>query len=60
MPRSPIIVSIIGSTLARWRDHRADLRTRRIVAELPNHLRKDIGWPDGVRERRDPPGECMS
>ena len=55
MSRSPVIVSLIGEMLARFRDHRAELRTRRIVAELPPHLRKDIGWPGGVRERRDPP-----
>lgn len=60
MSRTPVIVGLVASALGRWREHRADLRTRRIVAGLPPYLRKDIGWPDGARSRRNPPDERSS
>ena len=31
---------------ARLRALRNELRTERLIGELPRHIRKDIGWPD--------------
>lgn len=52
MPRSPIVVTLIEDALARWRDHRSQARTRQAIANLSEHMRKDIGWPDPLPDRR--------
>jgi hypothetical protein len=36
--------------LRRGRAFRAAARTRRILADLPPSIRKDIGWPDCLDE----------
>jgi uncharacterized protein YjiS (DUF1127 family) len=42
-------------TVARWYSdiaaYREELRTERHISELPEHLLKDIGWPDAYAER---------
>lgn len=41
------------SDAARWlRDRAERRRTRRIVALLPGHIRRDIGWNDDGRPGR--------
>lgn len=61
MPRQPILFTLVGDVLARWRDHRRNAHARHIITNLSPHLRKDIGWPDALpKRRRSPSGECMS
>ena len=49
MPRTTgNFAAIFEDVYARWRSHRAAQRTRRAIADLPTHIRKDIGWPDPV------------
>jgi hypothetical protein len=42
-------------TIARYaaglRAAHAEIRTERMVSEMPAHLRKDIGWPDAYPHR---------
>lgn len=54
MPSTPAFIAAIEDVVARWRSHRRLSRTRRIVSDLPRHIRKDIGWPEAVPDRRDP------
>lgn len=43
------------ATLARYAEHaqrrREQIRAQRVLDGLPEHLRKDIGWPDRELER---------
>ena len=32
---------------------RNEVRTERLLSDLPEHLRKDIGWPDRFRRSRE-------
>lgn len=60
MPDTTSILGFADSMLARWRRHRADMRTRRAIDSLSHHMRKDIGWPDPLPDRvqrRWPAGE---
>ncbi|WP_157016448.1 hypothetical protein [Mesorhizobium xinjiangense] len=43
----------IDGQRARWRALRDEIRTERILNELPAHIRKDIGWPDARGGRLD-------
>ena len=53
-PTEPL-AALFEDVFARWRNRRAMQRTRRIVADLPRHIRKDIGWPEvSASDRRDP------
>ncbi len=36
----------VDSQRARWRALRDEIRTERMISQLPAHIRKDIGWPD--------------
>ena len=56
------MLTFVEDGLARWRRHRAEARTRRALAGLSHHMRKDIGWPDPVpdRRRRVPFGDLLS
>lgn len=58
----PAFTLAVGAAINRWRAWRAEVHTRRAIAALPHHLRKDIGWPDPLPDhrRRVPPGECLS
>jgi len=51
MAEHPAFLVFMDSALARWRRHRREVRTRRAIAELPHHMRKDIGWPDALPDR---------
>ncbi|MCV0394181.1 MAG: hypothetical protein K5872_21020 [Rhizobiaceae bacterium] len=46
MTQSPRFIHHLARAFAVMRQRRADARTARLIAELPRHLRKDIGWPD--------------
>lgn len=55
MSTSPGFLALFDDVYARWLSHRASARTRRIVQNLPRHIRKDIGWPEApLPDRRDP------
>ncbi len=36
----------IGRYAGKLQTIRNEVRTERLLGELPEHLRKDIGWPD--------------
>ena len=55
MSSNPVFAVLVEDTLARWRAYRLRARTRRIVGDLPRHIRKDIGWPETtLPDRSDP------
>lgn len=35
-----------------WRQWRRARHTKRVIADLPRHIRKDIGWPDDLPHQR--------
>ncbi|MGE0500967.1 MAG: hypothetical protein AB7I79_04820 [Rhizobiaceae bacterium] len=44
-------IQVISRYARFFRDFRDDRRTERLIAQLPANIRKDIGWPDGYRQR---------
>ena len=46
MSFSHTLVHRVSHFAGRWRTMRACARTQRLVGTLPEHIRKDIGWPD--------------
>lgn len=56
MPQNTAFLGFVEDVVARWRSHRQSARTRRIVADLPPYLRKDINWPPGLPDRPRRPG----
>ncbi|MCO5161916.1 MAG: hypothetical protein M9939_12310 [Mesorhizobium sp.] len=49
MPKFNILAAF-GRVLESSREMRAAARTRRIIANLPRGIQKDIGWPDAMDE----------
>lgn len=41
-----------GRTIKRLRRSRELYLTERALGSLPEHVRRDIGWPDRLAERR--------
>ncbi len=58
MPRTPILLALVEDAVTQFRSFNERRGTRRAIDGLSPHLRKDIGWPDGLpdRERRFPSG----
>ena len=54
MSTTPGLFVVVEDVFARWRAYRETVRTRRIVSNLPRHIRKDIGWPEAAPDRHDP------
>ena len=48
----PSIFRTIARYAGKIRTMRNDIRTERFLNSLPAELRKDIGWPDILAERR--------
>lgn len=46
MSISNTLVHRVGHYANRWRAMRDRARTTRLIAALPQHIRKDIGWLD--------------
>ena len=46
MSFSQMLVHRVSHFAGRWRTMRARARTQRVIGTLPEHIRKDIGWPD--------------
>jgi len=44
------VLAAFGRVRERGREMRAAARTRRIIANLPRSIQKDIGWPDVIDE----------
>lgn len=51
-PFSRSFIGAIGRYTAGWRALRDEIRTENVINGLPNHIRKDIGWPDSRAARR--------
>ena len=49
---TPSIFRAIARYAGKFRTMRNDIRTERFLNSLPAELRKDIGWPDMLAERR--------
>jgi hypothetical protein len=49
---TPTLFKAVSRYAAQMRAHRTQIRTERLLNELPASLRKDIGWPDSYPERR--------
>ncbi len=49
---TPSIFRSIARYAGKIRTMRNDIRTERFLNSLPAELRKDIGWPDMLAERR--------
>lgn len=49
---SPALFRTLRRYAAGIRAVREEIRTERIINELPASIRKDIGWPDAYAERR--------
>lgn len=45
------IVRSVKRWFSEFAIHRAELRTERHLNSLPEHVLKDIGWPDAYAER---------
>jgi hypothetical protein len=58
MPRTPLLLALVEDAVTQFRSFNERRRTRRAIDGLSAHLRKDIGWPDGLpdRQRRVPVG----
>ena len=54
MSTTPGLFVVVEDVFARWRAYRETVRTRRIVSNLPRHIRKDIGWPESAPDRHAP------
>ena len=53
MPRTvDLIPSRLRRTIAKFRDARLIYVTERTLRALPEHIRRDIGWPDNMQDRR--------
>ncbi|MDH7793912.1 hypothetical protein QBD00_004849 [Ochrobactrum sp. AN78] len=39
----------VSKTFKKWRRERATRHTISLMAELPDEILRDIGWPDAVR-----------
>lgn len=48
----PTTLGIFGRYIAAIRAVSREIRAERQVAQLPDYLRKDIGWPDADAIRR--------
>jgi hypothetical protein len=51
MPANHTVLNIFGDAIVRWRNHRAEVKTRRVIEGLPRQIRKDIGWPEALPDR---------
>jgi hypothetical protein len=49
---TPAIFRAVGRYAASFRAMRDEIRTERLLNDLPASIRKDIGWPDSYPERR--------
>ena len=52
LPFTPAIFRRISRYAGRIRMMRDNIRAERVMNALPPELRKDIGWPDMLAERR--------
>jgi hypothetical protein len=48
------ILSRISRLASDYRARRRRLATYLEISSLPHDIQKDIGWPDGMEERREP------
>jgi len=48
----PPILSMLQHYRRKIRERRAEIRTERLINDLPRYIQKDIGWPDARAERR--------
>lgn len=48
------LIGVLGRYVAAIRAVNRELGTERLLAEMPDHLLKDIGWPDRERIRGRP------
>lgn len=39
-------IRLVGRVAADWRIWRDEVRTENLINGLPDHIRKDIGWPE--------------
>jgi hypothetical protein len=49
---SDLIPAGLRRTFSRMRRMREQVRTELVLGALPDHIRKDIGWPDRFAEQR--------
>lgn len=49
---TPSIFRTVGRYAASFRAMRDEIRTERLLNNLPSSIRKDIGWPESYPERR--------
>ncbi len=49
---TPSIFRTLARYAGKFRTMRNEIRTERYLNSLPADLRKDIGWPDILTERR--------
>lgn len=54
----PNVVDLIpfrlGRTIARYRNARLAYLTECTLRALPEHIRRDLGWPENLRGQRFP------
>ena len=48
------VLSTISRLASDYRARRRRLAASMRIASLPHDIQKDIGWPDGIEERREP------
>ncbi|PRD43929.1 hypothetical protein C5748_08760 [Phyllobacterium phragmitis] len=46
------ILSVLQHYRRKIRARRDQIRTERLIGNLPRYIQKDIGWPDAYPERR--------
>lgn len=49
---APHFIRGIARYAARLRAKHREIRTARMIGEMPAHLRRDIGWPDAYPPSR--------
>ncbi|GAB1583259.1 MULTISPECIES: hypothetical protein [Phyllobacteriaceae] len=48
----PPILSVLQHYRRKIRERREQIRTERMINDLPRSIQKDIGWPDVYAKRR--------
>ncbi|KXF76261.1 hypothetical protein ATN84_15330 [Paramesorhizobium deserti] len=47
----PPILSVLQHYRRKMQERRAQIRTERMINDLPRYIQKDIGWPDARTNR---------